>query len=104
MTLRLRPVRRWFLPHTLELVAEGAVAGGLRRNREFYAAAVGGDALAEPLTLALHDPQTSGGLLIACAPGRVCSLLAALKRRRIWAAEVGEVMQRGVRALELVAP
>jgi selenophosphate synthase len=65
---------------------------------------VGGDVLAESLALALHDPQTSGGLLIACAPRRVCGLLVALKRRRVWAVEVGEVAQRRERALELVAP
>jgi selenide,water dikinase len=104
VTLRLRPVRRWFLPRTLELAAQGVVAGGLRRNREFYAAAVGGDVLAESLALALHDPQTSGGLLIACAPRRASGLLVALKRRRVWAVEVGEVVQRRERALELVAP
>jgi selenide,water dikinase len=104
VTLRLRPVRRWFLPRTLELAAQGVVAGGLRRNREFYAAAVGGDVLAESLALALHDPQTSGGLLIACAPRRASGLLVALKRRRVWAVEVGEVVQRRERALELFAP
>ena len=104
VTLRLSPARRWFLPRTLELAAQGAVAGGLRRNREFYDAALGGDALAEPLALALHDPQTSGGLLIACAPRRVSGLLVALKRRRVWAVEVGEALPRGARALELVAP
>jgi selenide, water dikinase len=104
VTLRLRPARRWFLPRTLELAAQGAVAGGLKRNREFYATAVGGDVLAEPLALALHDPQTSGGLLIACAPRRASGLLVALKRRRVWAVEVGEVLPRGPRALELVAP
>jgi selenide,water dikinase len=103
VTLRLHPARRWFLPRTLELVAEGAVAGGLRRNLEFYAPAVGGDALPEPLALALHDPQTSGGLLIACPARGVRGLLAALQRRRVWAVEVGEVLMRGVRALELLA-
>ena len=103
VTLRLRPVRRWFLPRTLELAAQGVVAGGLKRNREFYAAAVGGEVLAEPLALALHDPQTSGGLLIACAPRRAPGLLVALKRRRVWALEVGEVLARGRTAIEIAA-
>ncbi len=104
VTLRLRPVRGWFLPRTLELAEQGAVAGGLRRNREYYAPAVGGDALAEPLALALHDPQTSGGLLIACSSRRTAGLLVALKRRRVWAAELGEVLPRAAHALEFVAP
>jgi selenide,water dikinase len=103
VTLRLWPGRRWFLPRTLELAAEGAVAGGLRRNREYFAPAVGGDPLPEPLALALHDPQTSGGLLIACAARRAPGLLAALRRRRVWAELVGEVLPRGERALEFVA-
>ena len=104
VTLRLHPTRDWFLPRALELAAQGVVAGGLKRNREFYAPGVGGDALAEPLALVLHDPQTSGGLLIACAPRRVSGLLAALKRRRVWTVEAGEVLPRGARALELAAP
>jgi len=104
VTLRLRPARAWFMPRTLELVEQGAVAGGLRRNREYYAVAVGGDPLPEAMALALHDPQTSGGLLIACAARRTPGLLVALKRRRVWAVEVGEVLPRGARALELVAP
>ena len=103
VTLRLRPTRRWFLPHALDLVAAGAVAGGLTRNREYFAGAVGGDPLPEPLALALHDPQTSGGLLIACPPRRAPGLLAALRRHRVWAEELGEVLQRGERALVFVA-
>ena len=102
VTLRLRPGRHWFLPLTLRLVAEGAVAGGLTRNREYFAPVVGGDALPEPLALALHDPQTSGGLLVACAARRTPGLVASLKRRRVWAVEVGEVLPRGPRALEFV--
>ena len=104
VTLRLRPVKRWFLPRTLQLAAEGAVAGGLRRNREYFAGALGGDPLPEPLTLALHDPQTSGGLLIACPARRAPGLLAALRRRRIWVEEVGEALPRGEHVLDLVAP
>jgi len=104
VTLRLRPTRRWFLPRVLELAVAGAVAGGLTRNRAYFAAVSGGDALPEALALGLHDPQTSGGLLIACAARRAPGLLAALRRRRIWAVEAGEVLARGAHAIELVAP
>ena len=41
---------------------------------------------------ALYDPQTSGGLLIALAPRRAAEMLAALRRRRVWAVEIGEAV------------
>jgi len=103
VTLRLRPARRWFLPGVLELAAAGVVPGGLRRNREFFGPAVGGDAPSEPVLLGLHDPQTSGGLLIACPAKRTPGLLAALRRRRVWAVEAGEAQARTAHAIELVA-
>jgi selenide,water dikinase len=100
VTLRLRPRPDWFLPRALELAADGAVAGGLKRNRAFFADRVGGEPLAEPLALGLHDPQTSGGLLIACAPRRAGALVAALRRRRGWVVEAGEAVARGPHAIE----
>ena len=39
-----------------------------------------GSAVPEPLRVLLCDAQTSGGLLIACDPDRVNTLLAALGR------------------------
>jgi len=104
VTLRLRPARGWFMPRVLELAAAGAVAGGLGRNRDFFGPSVGGEALPEPLMLGLHDPQTSGGLLVACPARRAPGLLAALRRRRVWAVEAGEARARGARAVELAAP
>jgi selenide,water dikinase len=100
VTLRLRPQPAWFLPRVLELAAAGAVAGGLKRNRAFFADRVGGATLPEALALGLNDPQTSGGLLIACPGRRSAALVAALRRRRVWVAELGEAVARGPRALE----
>ncbi len=65
------------LPHALELAARHQ-PGGLKANRRHYAPGLdleGVDAAREPL---LFDPQTSGGLAIACPPERVPELLAAL--------------------------
>jgi selenide, water dikinase len=47
------------------LIAEKVYAGGLRANREWVAEHVRGLALDQPATMALCDPQTSGGLLVA---------------------------------------
>ncbi len=103
VTLRLRPETRWFLPRVLDRAAAGAIAAGLRRNRDYYGPAVGGDTVPELLLMGLFDPQTSGGLLIACPPRREAALLAALRRRRVWVVKAGEVAARSPRAIELVA-
>ena len=102
VSLRLAPSAGWFLPRALELAAAGVVPAGLHKNREFYGAAVGGAALPAAIDLGLYDPQTSGGLLVAAPARRAAALVAALKRRRVWVAEIGEVVGRGPRAIELV--
>jgi selenide,water dikinase len=101
VTLRLAPRAGWFLPRVLELAAAGVAPGGLHKNREFFRSRVGGRAVAEPMDLALYDPQTSGGLLIAVPARRSKGLLGALKRARLWTAELGEVTARGGHAIEL---
>ncbi len=102
VSMRLRPARSWFLPRTLEVAARGVAPGGLARNREFYGPGVEHGGLDPTMTLALYDPQTSGGLLISVPARRAPALCAALKRRRVWVAELGEVVARGTRAIELV--
>jgi len=102
VTMRLRPTARWFLPRVLELSAAGVVPGGLGRNREFYGARVNEGGLPQAMLDALYDPQTSGGLLIAVPPRRAAALAKSLTRRRVWVAEVGEVVGRGASSVELV--
>jgi selenide,water dikinase len=102
VTLRLRPLRSWFLPRVLGLALDGVVAGGLRRNREFYGASVDLGDTPEDVALGLFDPQTSGGLLIAVPPRRVAALRAALARARGWSAELGEVVPQRPHRIELV--
>ena len=102
VTLRLAPKVAWLLPRVLELAAAGALAGGLHKNRAFFRDRVGGRTPPEPLELALYDPQTSGGLLIAVPARKAAALAGALRRARVWLAEVGEVIPRGARWIELV--
>jgi selenide,water dikinase len=110
VTLVLHPDARWFLPRVLELSAAGVVPGGLARNREFFAPAVGTAGMpaasagaSKALTDALHDPQTSGGLLVCVPARRAAAFVAGLKRRRVWHVDAGEVVARTKHAVELRA-
>ena len=101
VTFRLAPKASWFLPRVLELAAAGTAPGGLHKNRAFYGPQVGGTMPQEPMELALYDPQTSGGLLIAVPARKARALTATLRRGRVWVTEVGEVTARGSRPIEL---
>ena len=102
-SVRLRPRADWFLPRALELAGQGVAPAGLHNNRAFFSPRVREGSVAESVRMALYDPQTSGGLLITIAPRRAAGLMAALKRRRVWHVEAGEMIARAEHALELVA-
>jgi selenide, water dikinase len=64
-----------------ELLASGIVTGASERNWHSYGADVelSPDTAADALPL-LTDPQTSGGLLVACAPQAVDDVIACFRR------------------------
>jgi selenide,water dikinase len=79
-------------PAAVELIQRGVVTGASKRNWESY----GHDVLL-PATFAdwrrdlLCDPQTSGGLLIACAGSAVAEVLTLLEKRNYaYASVIGE--------------
>jgi len=74
------------------LIAEGVYAGGLRANRDYLAPHVTGRGLDGPAELALVDPQTSGGLLIAIAPEAHERLLAELQARGVSGWTIGQAV------------
>jgi len=85
------------LPRAREAAERGAIPGGTTRNVEGVADAVtfagGVDATTR---LLLADAQTSGGLLIAVAPERADTLVAALAREgTLAAAVIGRVVAGG---------
>ena len=89
------------LPGVRELAARGIVTGASGRNWAAY-----GDEVALPEGFAdteralLTDPQTSGGLLVACAPDAVDAVLATFQRQGFGqAAVVGRVAARGAAPL-----
>jgi selenide,water dikinase len=82
----------------LELIAQAVYAGGLRANRDFVlprlrtAGGRPGEVEQEdPRLLALFDPQTSGGLLIAVPADKHAALLSGLQDRGVAGWTVGEV-------------
>jgi selenide,water dikinase len=75
-----------------ELIGRGILPGGTRRNAaEHTAFALFADGVPDDVRLILSDAQTSGGLLIACPPDTLSTLLAALKEPDALAAVIGSV-------------
>jgi selenide,water dikinase len=106
----------------LDLIARSVYAGGLRNNREYLlprlhevgpagAVDMAGGPVAgrfagpigeqDPAVLALFDPQTSGGLLLAVAPEKHALLIDALAHAGAGAWTVGEVVAGPTGALVL---
>lgn len=68
-------------PGVRELATQGYVTGASRRNFEAYGDDVAfGPGVGDCERALLTDPQTSGGLLVACAPGAVDTVLGIFRR------------------------
>jgi selenium donor protein len=77
-----------------ELIAKEYVPGGTYANQRHFGQWVGFEAgISEPQKLALFDPQTSGGLLIAVASEKADHLIDELNKEKVLRAQViGEVI------------
>jgi len=90
------------LPGALDCVERGFIPGGLKNNRDFAECAVACDpSVPENLRTILHDPQTSGGLLISVAPVHAEQLAGELKNAGLPAALIGWACERGEKPIEL---
>jgi selenide, water dikinase len=91
------------LPRAIELAQRGFVTGASGRNWESYGAAV---ALPPdcPLWLRqlLTDPQTSGGLLVACAPEGAGPILGMIREAGYSSASVIGEMREGAPGIEVL--
>ena len=83
-----------------ELARAGLVTGASGRNWAGYGADVALPAgFAEAERALLSDPQTSGGLLVSCAPEAVDQVLAVFRRHGFGqAAVIGEVQAQSAGA------
>ena len=79
LTLNISLAAMPFLTHAAKLAQQGCVTGASHRNWKSYH-----DGVSLPAGMPdwqrhlLTDPQTSGGLLIACAPARADVLLRSI--------------------------
>ncbi len=91
------------LPGVRELAARGLVTGASGRNWAGYGAEVRlPDGFAAEDRALLTDPQTSGGLLVACAPQAVAEVQAVFARHGFeQAAVVGRVAEATEGSLEV---
>jgi selenide,water dikinase len=70
------------LPRVEAMAAEGFVTGASARNWASYAKEVAlGNAITPAQKALLTDPQTSGGLLVACAPETVDDVLSIFRNK-----------------------
>ena len=81
------------LPGAIDLAHKGFVTGASGRNWTAYGARVSlGPAIGEIERAVLTDPQTSGGLLVSCAPDAVDEVLRIFREEGFEAAAVvGEI-------------
>jgi len=87
------------------LIADDVCAGGLRANRDYLLPRLrtAGVGVEDPRALALCDPQTSGGLLLAVPADRHGALLHALAHEGERGWTIGEVLVDPRAGIELAA-
>ncbi|MBY0465791.1 MAG: selenide, water dikinase SelD [Burkholderiales bacterium] len=92
--VRLDFARVPLLPGVRALASQGMVTGASGRNWAAYGAEIELGAHVSDVDRALlSDPQTSGGLLVSCAPDSVADVLTTFRQGGFsQAAEVGEVV------------
>lgn len=88
------------LPGVLELAEQGMITGASGRNWDSYGAEVSlPDAISPAHKALLSDPQTSGGLLVACSPEAADAVLACFESHGFHGArQIGNMVEgSGVR-------
>jgi selenide,water dikinase len=84
-------------PGVREAVRARFVTDGAKRNAEYLRDLVHWEKGTEEDRAILHDPQTSGGLVVCVSPSRVANYLSRVEGSTV----VGEVIERGDVAIEV---
>ncbi len=100
VTIQLDPEAVPVMGRVMELASAGVVTRAAKSNLEHVGERLENRGADETLIMVLADAQTSGGLLLAVAPGRAESLVELLKKRLTRAAAVvGVVRPRSSRSM-----
>ena len=99
VTLEIDAARVEFLSGALDYARQGALPSGLKNNREFASCAVEmARELPPEVESLLHDPQTSGGLLISLPESEATPLQQKLPE----AYRIGRVIQRTAKPIHIL--
>ena len=91
------------LPAALGFIAEGLVTGASARNWASYGESIAiARAVPAAVQTLLSDPQTSGGLLVACAPEAVDEVMAVFAREGFADAAIIGRLETGDAAVSVV--
>lgn len=104
VSARIEASKILLFPSVLDFALAGNIPGGLKENRAFLKphlkVAPGID---DAMVNVLHDPQTSGGLLISLPPENAEALVRELTENSgIDAAIIGEILPKNENAIEVV--
>lgn len=103
LTARLDYAALPLLPKALEYAAQGFVTGASARNWQSYGQHVVFDAphFGDVERALLTDPQTSGGLLVSCAPEAACEVLSVFRQQGFAHAAVIGQLRAGEANIEI---
>ncbi len=94
VTLVIEPDAVPLLPFVLDLALQNRPGGGATNESHFGGKVTWSRDLDAALRVVLFDPQTSGGLLLAVAPGRRDELVGRLRAAGVPTWAVGTVVER----------
>ena len=104
LTVKIESSRVPFLPQAEALAAQGFITGASNRNWAGYSKDVKLDASIDDIRRALLcDPQTSGGLLVACSPESASQVLALFHRLGFMQATIIGSIEQGLPVVEVTA-
>ena len=101
MTLRIDLAAVPLMNGVAELVADGMLPAGCYRNRDHYLPLLAGNHPDSDALLPLFDPQTSGGLLIALAPGDADRFMTSADGLGIFSRRIGSVLPLQAYSIEV---